>query len=244
MLAPASESLAAPRFLTARWLRLVMVNFEVESAILQGCVPAGTELDSWNGRHFVSMVGFRFTDTRLLGFPVPLHRHFLEVNLRFYVRRIVEGEERRGVVFLKELVPRRALAWVARAVYNENYVATAMGSRDSGNEIEYWWMHRANRHRLGITVERDSYQPAPDSEERFITEHYWGYSRQRDGATMEYRVEHPVWKVWRGTACTFDCDVRSLYGPEFEEPLRRPPSSCFLADGSDIVVRRGVRLRR
>ena len=114
-------------FLTAQWRHLAILNYLVEPSLLGGLVPRGTELDAWQGRTYVSVVGFLFLNTRILGVPVPFHRHFEEVNLRFYVRREAEDGWRRGVVFVKELVPKRAIAWVARAVYNENYVAVPMG---------------------------------------------------------------------------------------------------------------------
>ena len=114
------------RFLTAEWRDLVMLNYEIDPGILAGLVPAGTELDLWQGRALVSVVGFHFRRTRVMGVAIPGHSNFEEVNLRFYVRR--EGPEgwRRGVVFVKEIVPRFAIAWVARALYNENYVALPM----------------------------------------------------------------------------------------------------------------------
>ncbi len=119
-----------------------MINYEIDPAVLQPRVPLGTELDTWNGTCLVSMVGFQFLDTRVLGVPVPFHRDFLEVNLRFYVRRAVDGVVRRGVVFVKEIVPRRALAWVANVAYNENYIALPMSSEDSGNRVAYSWTHQ------------------------------------------------------------------------------------------------------
>ena len=116
-------------FLTAEWNWLAMLNYEVAPEILAPSVPAGTELDTWQGKHLVSMVGFLFQKTRVRGIPIPFHRNFEEVNLRFYVRRKVAGEWRRGVVFIKELVPHFAIAWVARTFYNENYVTLPMSHR-------------------------------------------------------------------------------------------------------------------
>jgi uncharacterized protein len=103
-----------------------MLNYAVEPSVLGPYVPAGTELDLWRGIAFVSLVGFLFADTRLLHIPVPRHRNFEEVNLRFYVRRNVNGEARRAVTFIRELVPRAAIAFVARRVYNEPYLALPM----------------------------------------------------------------------------------------------------------------------
>jgi uncharacterized protein YqjF (DUF2071 family) len=221
-----------------------MANYEVDPAVLLRRVPAGTELDVFSGRCFVSIVGFQFVDTRVLGMAVPFHRDFEEVNLRFYVKRLTGGEVRRGVVFLKEIVPRRAIAWVANALYNEKYVALPMAHqhRTTGTRraLSYSWRHNGTWSRLCVTLDGEPYLPEESSEEAFITEHYWGYTAQRDGSTREYQVEHPRWHVWKGQDLELVCDVATLYGAEFARFLAGRPSSCFVADGSAVVVRRGV----
>lgn len=232
------------RFLTARWVHLAMLNYEVSPGVLADRAPAGTELDTWGGRLFVSMVGFQFLDTRVLGVPIPFHRHFDEVNLRFYVRREGPAGPRRGVVFIKEIVPKRAIAWVARRLYNENYVALPMRHQDRLSEarapsVAYEWQAGKRWNRLAVEVSGDGYLADESSEESFITEHYWGYVAQRGGTTLEYQVEHPRWRVWRAERPELDCDVASLYGPEFSTALAGEPSSAFLAEGSSVVVRRG-----
>src|SRR6185503_10439864 len=104
---------------TAHWRFLMMLNYEVDPSVLHPLVPRGTELDTWHGRTYASVVGFLFLDTRVLGLAIPFHRDFEEVNLRFYVRRREAEAWRRGVVFIKEIVPRWAIATVARVAYNE-----------------------------------------------------------------------------------------------------------------------------
>jgi len=233
----------APSFLTARWLQLAMINYEVDHRVLEALVPQGTQLDLRGGKCFVSVVGFQFADTRVLGWAIPFHCNFEEVNLRFYVKRIVDGEIRRGVVFIKEIVPRRAIAWVANALYNENYVALPMSHDDATTggrrAVSYRWRHRGEWCRLAVTLDGEPMLPDEISEEAFITEHYWGYTSQRDGATLEYQVEHPRWNVWKGATPELACDAGALYGPSFVPFLDGAPSSCFVADGSPVVVRRG-----
>jgi len=238
-----------PRFLTAEWRNLAMLNYEIDPSVLAGRVPAGCELDSWAGRSFVSVVGFEFLHTRVLGVPIPFHRHFEEVNLRFYVRCKVEGTWRRGVVFVKELVPRRAIAWVARRVYAENYAALPMrhsvgGSAEASfTTVAYQWKRFGVWEGLSATFSGSPALPSEEAEEAFITEHYWGYSRQQDRTAIEYQVEHPRWRVWRAVTAALECEVGSLYGPEFVEALSSSPSTAFVADGSPVMVRRGRRLR-
>jgi len=236
--------LSVPRpFLTAEWRNLVMLNFTVEPSLLEPHVPRGTVLDTWRGSAFVSLVGFLFANTRILGVPVPAHRTFEEVNLRFYVRRVLPDEERRGVTFIRELVPRRAIALTARLAYNEPYLATPMrhhfgALRPDGvpDRVEYAWGGRRGWTRLACSVSSSAREAAPDSEEEFITEHYWGYTRQRNAGTVEYRVEHPRWQVWDVDASLVEGDFGPIYGSEFALVLRKPPASAFLADGSRVTV--------
>ncbi|MEA2238600.1 MAG: uncharacterized protein QOC81_3324 [Thermoanaerobaculia bacterium] len=222
-----------------------MVNYEVDAKLLEPRVPPGTRLDFWGGRCFASLVGFQFLDTRLLGLPVPFHRNFDEVNLRFYVRREVGGEVRRGVVFIRELVPRHAIALVARAVYNEPYIALPMRHTIAFDPVlsaAYSWRLNGRWHRITVTAQRSAAHPAAGSLEEFITEHYWGYTRQRDGSTLEYQVTHPQWTVSDGAA-DIDADLSALYGAEMAAHLQ-VPASCFIAQGSAVTVLRPRRLPR
>lgn len=224
-----------------------MVNYRIDPEVLRPLVPAGTMLDLWRGQALISLVGFQFLQTKVHGVAVPFHRSFEEVNLRFYTRRHVGHELRRGVTFIRELVPRRAIAALAQLTYNEPYVSLPMRSRvtlsDRGlpTTVSYAWRSSRSRAadwcRLQLAVsDEESTVPADDSEARFVTEHYWGYTRQRDGTTIEYRVEHPRWHVWNASDATLDGDVTSWYGSRFAAVLRTTPCSAFLADGSAVTV--------
>jgi uncharacterized protein YqjF (DUF2071 family) len=236
-----------PVFLTAKWRHLAMLNYEVNPAILAPFVPAGTELDVWNGKTYVSLVGFQFLKTRVRGVAIPFHQNFEELNLRFYVRREAADGWRRGVVFIKELVPRVAIAWVARRFYNENYIAVPMWHRiamDGGavKSALYGWRFGGQDNHVKIVTQGEALPLVAGSEAEFITEHYWGYARQRDGGTMEYRVEHPAWRVWAAPAAEFRGDAAGLYGAELGQVLSGPPVSAFLAEGSGVVVHSGTRM--
>lgn len=230
-------------FLTAEWRSLLMLNYAIDPAALRSFVPHGVELDLWQGEALVSMVGFLFLDTRMLGVPIPFHRNFEEVNLRFYVRRKAPEGWRRGVVFVREIVPRLAIATMARVLYNEPYLACAMRHRLAAGRCEYGW-HFGGRWN-GLSAEFAG-EPAPlgeGSAEEFIFEHYWGYTRQRDGGTAEYRVEHPRWRAWTARNARLDCEAEALYGGDFAKALAAEPVSAFLAEGSPISVRIGERLK-
>ncbi len=231
-------------FLTAEWRWLAMLNYRVEHELLHPYVPAGTELDSWNGATYLSVVGFLFRDTRVRGVPVPFHRHFEEVNLRLYVRRTAGSEVRRAVTFICELVPRRAIATIARLSYNEPYTALPMHHRlrpgdartGAPSVVEYRWRYRGERCAISVEPVGAAQPLEAGSEEEFIAEHYWGYTRQRDGGTVEYRVDHVPWRVWQVRNARLEGDVAPLYGPELAAAISGTPASAFLADGSPVTL--------
>jgi uncharacterized protein YqjF (DUF2071 family) len=233
-------------FLTARWENLIMANYTVDPGILKAHLPEGVELDTWGGEALVSLVGFMFLDTKVRGLGIPFHRNFEEVNLRFYVRRREEGEWRRGVVFISELVPRQAIAWVARHLYGEPYRRAPMAHRRTVNgatqEVAYSWRLGGRRHELAVRADLQSRPIGAGSAEEFIFEHYWGYTQRGGGATTTYQVEHPRWNVFPVRSYEIDCDFSLLYGPEWQPFLDREPHSVFLADGSEVQVRQGVPL--
>jgi len=226
-------------FLTAQWRHLAMLNYVVDPHLLHPLVPSGTELDFFANRAYISLVGFRFLDTKVLGIPIPFHRDFDEVNLRFYVRRIVAGEVRRGVVFIREVVPKRAIAAVARWVYNENYVALPMSHQVTPQRVSYGWGADC---KIELVPTGEAGLAAEGSEEQFIAEHYWGYTTQRAGGSIEYKVTHEPWRIRRGDSARFVGDTASLYGKEFARIIARTPDSAFLAEGSPIQVMRGSRI--
>ena len=216
-----------------------MLNYVVAPELLLPFVPAGTVLDQWRGNTWLSLVGFRFLHTRVLGVSVPLHRHFPEVNLRFYVRGI--HDPRRAVVFLREIVPRRVIAATARLLYNEPYAAQPVRARapmtpqDPPGPVEYAWHHAGCWHRFGATPSGRAGLIQPGSDEEFIAEHYVGYTRQRDGGTIAYEVRHPRWRVWPVKDVMCDADFVGEFGP-VGAAMTRPPDSAFLADGSGVTV--------
>ena len=183
--------------------------------------------------------------TRLRGFAIPFHRNFEEINLRMYVRReMPDGSFRRGVVFVKEIVPRRGISTVARRVYNEPYVTLPtrhLLDRDVPSAA-YQWRYGARWNQMAVVGKGEPAEPVKDSEEAYFADHFRGYTKQRDGSTIEYEVVRPKWKMWQAAEARLDCDVAGLYGREYVPFLSGPPASAFLADGSEVVVRQGVKV--
>jgi uncharacterized protein YqjF (DUF2071 family) len=221
-----------------------MLNYAVDPALLQPYVPAGTELDHFEGRTYMSLIGFLFNRSRLLGIPAPFHQQFEEVNVRFYVQRA----GRRGAVFIRELVPKRLVAAIARWAFNESYSRVPMShkveadARGLVTSAEYVWGAGPDRCRMYLETDGAPYLPAEGSASQFITEHYWGYAAQRDGGCVEYEVQHPQWRVWNAKHVSFAGNAEAFYGKELAQVLMRDPDSAFLAEGSAVTVFRGVRV--
>lgn len=216
-----------------------MLNYAVDPELLSEFVPAGTELDQFEGSTFVSLIGFEFNKTRMLNQAVPFHQSFEEVNLRFYVRR----GSRRGVVFVRELVPKLAVTAIARLIYGERYSCVAMSHRvetaDGNVKAEYGWGSGPSCCSIALDTSLPGYMPAEGSLSQFISEHYWGYAI-RAGRTVEYQVDHPQWKVREAETARFSGDGEKYYGPVFADVLQKPPDSAFLAEGSAVTVFRGM----
>ncbi len=234
-------------FLSAEWRDLVMLNYEVDPGLLKDHVPRGTELDSFQGKTYVSLVGFRFLHTKLFGFvPIPFHTDFDEVNLRFYVRRREGDATKRGVVFIREIVPKRAIALVARVVYGENYTFHPMRhsihTDEAGATADYSWKLSCLWCQIHSQASGAPILPAEGSLEQFITEHYWGYAAQRGGDSIEYQVTHVPWRVWKCTESSFEGDGGALYGHSIGMTLRRPADCAFIAEGSGVQVLMGRRI--
>lgn len=232
-----------PVFLKAHWKNLILANYEVPAALLEPLLPKGTSLDLWQNKCLVSLVGFLFQHTRLKGVAVPFHQNFEEINLRFYVKRPAEnGAYKRGVVFVKEFVPKPAIAITARVLYNEPYESVNMKHRlamaDDFIEVAYS-CYKNKWQSMQVKALNTPNGFLPNSEEEFITEHYWGYTRLRSGQTQEYGVEHPAWEMYPVTDYSCDFDFKLLYGDKYEFLNGTQPRSVFLAKGSDVIVRTG-----
>ncbi|MEO8908965.1 MAG: DUF2071 domain-containing protein [Gemmatimonadaceae bacterium] len=237
----------APRFLTADWRYLAMLNFDVEPAVLVPFLPKGTELDDRNGKHYLSLVAFLFLDTHVLGLPALFHQNFEEVNLRFYVRRRIGEEVRSGVVFIREMVPLFLVAETAKLTYNEPYRRVPMQHtivKTSGElqTIEYMFGAGREQCRLALHVDGGPREMDRGSEEEFLTERAWGYTTQRDGGTIEYKVEHARWRVWSGARPELVGPLETFYDAPFPTVLSDAPASAFIADGSAVAVHMPVRI--
>ena len=227
------------KFLTAEWRKLAIINYEIDPKVLEKYVPNGVELDYWEGKCYVSLIGFMFLNTKLLGIPVPFHRNFEEVNLRFYVKKFENNEWKRGVVFIKEIVPKIALKLVANIFYNEHYEKLPMKNSiiESTNllKVSYSWKTKF-WNTIKIEAENAQLSFEKGSEFDFITEHYYGYTKNKD-KTSEYEVQHPQWNFYKVNNYEISLDFTDNYGEDFEFLNQQKPISVMLAEGSEVTVK-------
>jgi uncharacterized protein YqjF (DUF2071 family) len=233
-------------FLTAQWKKLAMANYAVDPSLLKKYIPYKTDLDLWNNTCYLSLVGFMFVNTRVKGIKIPFHENFEEVNLRFYVKH--QSDEtgwKRGVVFIKEIVPRPAITFLANTIYNENYQTMQMDHRWIKEKdvlrVEYLWK-KGEWNTFSVLTEGEARDIENVSEEEFITEHYWGYTRVNDSVTREYQVLHPRWKVYDVKEYHINVNFGNVYGKEFSFLKNLQPESVFLAEGSEIEVKHGLKI--
>ncbi|WP_082458885.1 YqjF family protein [Pedobacter sp. Leaf216] len=229
-------------FLTAEWRKLALAQYAVPQEILSKYLPPNTVLDDWQGKYYVSLVGFMFLDVKLRGFNIPFHTNFEEVNLRFYVKFKEGNIWKRGVVFIKEIVPKPAITFVANTLYKENYQTLPMKhlwvEQEHQLEVNYYWKNK-NWHNFSVTADPEAKEILIDSEEEFITEHYWGYTKIGLNRTSEYGVEHPRWEAYPVRDYTINVDFGINYGADFTFLNQAKPDSVMLAEGSEIRVLKG-----
>ncbi|WP_426483803.1 YqjF family protein [Flavobacterium sp. 2] len=228
-------------FLKAEWKNLALFNYEINAEILEKYLPAGTEIDIWNNKCYVSLVGFMFKNTKVLGVKIPFHVDFEEVNLRFYVKRFENGKWKRGVVFIKEIVPKKAITFIANTLYQEHYETQKMRheilENENNNTFIYQWKNGKEWNTIEIETKKDLSKIEIDSEAEFITEHYFGYTKIDEETTFEYEVTHPRWEQFEVLNHRVDIDFEKNYGSDFGFLQTQKPTSIFLAEGSKITVK-------
>lgn len=236
-------------FLSARWENLVMINYEVDPAILIPHLPPFTELDLFDGKALVSVVGFMFCKTKVMGISWPWHTQFEEVNLRYYIKHFDGKSWKRGVGFISEIVPKPMISIMANLLYNEHYSTARMkhqiNLKEDEIEVSFDWKKMATPwNRMKIVAEKNTIPLQPGTAGWFILEHYWGYNKLNNQTTIEYAVEHPTWQIHPVKTAILEADITKLYGAPFAAYIdEKEPHSVFLAKGSEVIVRKPIRIK-
>jgi uncharacterized protein YqjF (DUF2071 family) len=226
-------------FLTANWENLVMANYEVDPVVLKPYLPKGVELDFYKYKTYVSLVGFMFKKTSLFGVPIPFFGSFEEINLRFYVRRVVGNKVKKGVVFINETVPFKMVALLANKLYKEHYISIPTKNkihRAENKEIQYEWKMGQNWNSIFINSDTNKYPIEPSTIEEFIFERYYGYTKIDQHNSQEYKIHHPKWVTNKINENTISCNFEEMYGKAFSNLTQQQPHSVILAEGSSVSV--------
>jgi hypothetical protein len=215
--------------LTARWVDLLLVTYPIPDRLLEPRLPPGCSLDRYQGAALGSLVAFDFVDTKVGGIAWPGFTDFPELNLRFYVRG---PDGARGVCFIREYVPSRLVAWIARGLYNEPYRAVPYRKDGAAHLLAVG----GREHRIAWHSDGEPFVPEDSSLAHFLKEHQLGFGVDRRGARTTYRVEHPVWRIWPRVEPRLEVDFALLYGEEWRFLGDLEPLSVVHAEGSAIAV--------
>lgn len=227
-------------FLSAKWLRLASANYIINPAILDKYLPKGTVLESYEGKHYVSLVAFKYCKTRLFNIHVPFHSNFEEINLRFYVKReITPGKWRSEAAFTKLFFPKTALTFVAKYIYKENYETRNMRHKWSENDehlLTSYGLKKKRWHDFELQTEKTSEIVQADSSESFFSKQYWGTSQIDQKSCTIYEIEHPEWKTYQVKNWKINFDFQQVFGDDFKHLSDCIPESVHLFDGSEVTV--------
>jgi uncharacterized protein len=227
-------------FLKANWGNIIMANYEIDPKILLPFMPKGVELDLFNGKCYVSLVGFMFKNTKLFNIPIPYFGTFEEINLRFYVVRKEGNQLKRGVVFINETIPYPIVAWMANKLYKEHYTVVPTKHKTSIEnkiqKVKFEWLLNKKWNSIYVEAKAESSAMKINSLESFIYEHYYGYTKVSDSKTEEYKLQHPSWKTSEVIDYNIDCDFEDMYGKSFSVLNQTKPEAVFIAEGSSVAV--------
>jgi len=226
-------------FLRANWENLIMANYEIDPSVLEQYLPKGVELDFYNNKTFVSLVGFMFKKTSLFGIPIPFFGSFEEINLRFYVRKIENRKIKKGVVFINETVPFKIVALLANKLYKEHYISIPTKNSiviSDHKHLKYEWKINNKWNAIAVKADTNQYEITKDTIEEFIFERYFGFTKLSDTSTQEYKIHHPKWMTHKIINSHIDCDFGSMYGDSFSGLNNQKPDSIILAEGSQVSV--------
>ena len=219
--------------LTMRWEELLFLHWPMAAAVLRPHLPAGLELETFDGSAWLGVVPFRMARTRLRWLPpVPTTHTFPEINLRTYVR----AGGRSGVWFFSLDAASRLAVESARLGFGLPYFAARMACRRDGECVHYHsertdWRGPAASFR-GDWRPVGSFAPAVRGTLlHFLVERYCMFVSRR-GRLMCGEVAHAPWQLAAAEVRLEANDMTRLLGCE----LLGPPVSALVAAPLDVVA--------
>ena len=227
--------------LHAEWRKLVMLHYPVNPDVLLPYLPYKTALETWNDHHYISVVGFLFSGFRVNGIPLPFHQHFLEINLRFYVRYHHGDINKRGVVFIREFVDKPVITLGANRLFHQHYQTLPMRHElvqtSDKLAVTYQWKNKS-WHNMHLECANEGVVIQANSMEEYFTDQAWGFANVGDHRTLEYNVEHIRWHVYDTRSFVCNINFEENYGSRFGFLSHKEPEYAFMAEGSAITLKK------
>ncbi len=188
---------SGPPVMRQSWHDLLFAHWPVDPAKLQGVMPAGLPLDTFEGKAWVGVVPFRMSGIQLRGLPVvPFTSAFAELNVRTYVS--VGGKP--GVFFFCLDASNPLAVEVARRWYHLPDFRAKMSAKKEGNNIIYASERTDRRGQparfqasYGPTSEIDLTRPG--TIESWLTERYALYAVSKKGRVYRGEIHHQQWPL-------------------------------------------------
>ncbi|MDC0257422.1 DUF2071 domain-containing protein [Crocinitomicaceae bacterium] len=219
---------------------MISANYVVDPEFIKKYIPKGTELELFEGKCYVSLVAFLYSNTKLMKVPVPFHRKFEEINLRLYVKRkIGENEWRSEVAFPKLFFPKRAVSIVANTIYKEKYETRRMNhswSEDSEYLHTRYGIKKGDWHNINVVTNKQAEPIAPNTPEHLFSKHYWGTAQINNEKCTVYEVDRSEWNIYKTVDSDISFDFASVFGSDFHALTNLEPESVQLFDGSPVTV--------
>ena len=177
------------------WHHLLFAHWRLDADSLRGHIPAGLELDTYQGEAWLGIVPFHMTNVAPRGVPaLPWVSAFPELNVRTYVR--LEGKP--GVYFFSLDATNPLAVWGAWTLFHLPYFTASMTVSVVDDHVRY-----ASRRRSGESARfvaeywpcAEPQAPAPGSLEAFLTERYCLYAADSASRLHRLEIHHPPWPL-------------------------------------------------
>ena len=178
------------------WHDLLFAHWPVDAELLRPRLPAGVELDLYEGQAWLGVVPFRMSGVRARFLPaLPGLSAFPELNVRTYA---VAGG-RPGVFFMSLDAANAVAVAAARRFFHLPYYRAEMACRSEGDTVIYSCRRTSGEPAAGF---RGSYGPAgPVYQSRagaldhWLTERYCLFTADDHGRALRVDIRHAPWPL-------------------------------------------------
>ena len=186
-----------PWVMAQTWQDLLFAHWPVPAPDVRALIPAGLEIDTFDGTAWVAVVPFRMSGVRLRGTPaLPWLSYFPELNVRTYVVR--DGKP--GVWFFSLDAGNFVAVAIARRWFHLPYFPADMNCVERHGSIHYQ-SQRTHRDAAPASL-KARYRPIaprqraqPGTIEYFLTERYCLYTIDGRDRLIRGEIHHAPWPL-------------------------------------------------